>query len=167
MDRLDALTKNARCGLMLVLLVLTLFLRFRLALWVAAGIPVALLGTVAVFPVAGISISTMSVMAFILVLGILVDDAIVVGERVYAYEQRGKPRLVAAVQGTQEVSLPVFFGVLTTMATFLPIVNIPGPMGSFFRPLGVTVMIALAFSLIESQLILPAHLAHRKAEKSG
>ncbi|MDH3994590.1 MAG: efflux RND transporter permease subunit, partial [Gammaproteobacteria bacterium] len=165
-DRLEALTKNARSGLILVLLVLTLFLRFRLALWVAAGIPVALLGTVAVFPLASLSISTMSVMAFILVLGILVDDAIVVGERVYAYEQDGKPRLIAAVQGTQEVSLPVFFGVLTTMATFLPIVNIPGPMGSFFRPLGVTVMIALAFSLIESQLILPAHLAHRKAEKS-
>ena len=96
-DRLEALTKNARSGLMLVLLVLTLFLRFRLALWVAAGIPVALLGTVAMFPLAGISISTMSVMAFILVLGILVDDAIVVGERVYAYEQDGKPRLVAAV----------------------------------------------------------------------
>ena len=163
-DRLDALTKNARSGLLLVLLVLTLFLRFRLALWVAAGIPVALLGTVAVFPVAGISISTMSVMAFILVLGILVDDAIVVGERVYAHEQQGKKRLQAAVEGTQEVSLPVFFGVLTTMATFIPIVNIPGPMGSFFAPLGYTVIIALGFSIIESQFILPTHLAHRKAE---
>ena len=163
-DRLDALTKNARSGLLLVLLVLTLFLRFRLALWVAAGIPVAMLGTVAVFPVAGISISTMSVMAFILVLGILVDDAIVVGERVYAHEQQGKKRLQAAVEGTQEVSLPVFFGVLTTMATFIPIVNIPGPMGGFFAPLGYTVIIALGFSIIESQLILPAHLAHRKTE---
>jgi len=163
-DRLDALAKNARSGLLLVLLILTLFLRFRLALWVAAGIPVAMLGTVAVFPLAGISISTMSVMAFILVLGILVDDAIVVGERIYAYEQGGKPRLVAAVAGAQEVSLPVFFGVLTTMATFIPIINIPGPMGGFFRPLGATVIIALGFSLIESQLILPTHLAHRKAE---
>jgi len=164
-DRLDALTKNARSGLLLVLLVLTLFLRFRLALWVAAGIPVALLGTVALFPVAGISISTMSVMAFILVLGILVDDAIVVGERVYAHEQQGKGRLQAAVEGTQEVSLPVLFGVLTTMATFIPIINIPGPMGGFFAPLGYTVILALAFSIIESQLILPSHLAHRKAEK--
>ncbi|MDH3993930.1 MAG: efflux RND transporter permease subunit, partial [Gammaproteobacteria bacterium] len=164
-DRLDALTKNARSGLLLVLLVLTLFLRFRLALWVAAGIPVALLGTVALFPMAGISISTMSVMAFILVLGILVDDAIVVGERVYAHEQQGKERLQAAVEGTQEVSLPVLFGVLTTMATFIPIINIPGPMGGFFAPLGYTVILALAFSIIESQLILPPHLAHRKAEK--
>jgi multidrug efflux pump subunit AcrB len=166
-DRLNALAKNARSGLLLVLLVLTLFLRFRLALWVAAGIPVAMLGTVALFPAAGISISTMSVMAFILVLGILVDDAIVVGERVYTHEQQGKGRLQAAVEGTQEVALPVFFGVLTTMATFIPIVNIPGPMGGFFAPLGFTVILALAFSIIESQLILPAHLAHRKAEKQA
>tara|TARA_R110002110_G_scaffold66978_1_gene183019 strand:- start:114752 stop:117955 length:3204 start_codon:yes stop_codon:yes gene_type:complete len=164
-DRLDALTKNARSGLILVLLVLTLFLRFRLALWVAAGIPVALLGTVALFPVTGISISTMSVMAFILVLGILVDDAIVVGERVYAHEQQGMERTRAAILGTQEVSIPVFFGVLTTMATFIPIVNIPGTMGGFFAPLGFTVILALAFSIVESQFILPSHLAHRKAER--
>jgi multidrug efflux pump subunit AcrB len=163
-DRLAALTKNARSGLLLVLLVLTLFLRFRLALWVAAGIPVALLGTVALFPATGISISTMSVMAFILVLGILVDDAIVVAERVYAHEQTGMPQLAAAAAGTKEVSVPVIFGVLTTMTTFLPIITIPGSMGGFFQPLGATVLLALIFSLIESQLILPAHLAHRKPE---
>ncbi|NND69312.1 MAG: efflux RND transporter permease subunit [Halioglobus sp.] len=163
-DRLDAMTKNARSGLILVLLALTLFLRFRLALWVAAGIPVALLGAVALFPAAGISISTISVMAFILVLGILVDDAIVVGERVYAHEQMGHARLAAASRGTREVSLPVFFGVLTTMATFIPVLNIPGPMGGFYAPLGYTVIIALAFSIVESQLILPSHLAHRSPE---
>ncbi len=163
-DRLDALAKNARSGLLLVLLVLTLFLRFRLALWVAAGIPVALLGTVALFPLTGVSISTMSVMAFILVLGILVDDAIVVAERVYSYEQQGVGQLAAAMAGAKDVAVPVMFGVLTTMATFIPIVNIPGPFGGFFAPLGWTVMMALMFSLVESQLILPSHLAHRKAE---
>ncbi|MDH5171577.1 MAG: efflux RND transporter permease subunit [Gammaproteobacteria bacterium] len=163
-DRLDALAKNARSGLLLVLLVLTLFLRFRLALWVAAGIPVAMLGTVALFPWAGISISTMSVMAFILVLGILVDDAIVVAERVYSYEQEGMGQLAAAMAGAKDVSVPVMFGVLTTMATFIPIVNIPGPFGGFFAPLGWTVVLALLFSLVESQLILPSHLAHRRAE---
>ena len=163
-DRLDALTKNARSGLILVLLVLTLFLRFRLALWVAAGIPVALLGTVALFPVFNISISTMSVMSFILVLGILVDDAIVIGERVYAHEQQGKDQLTAAVDGAQEVSVPVIFGVFTTMATFIPIMNIPGAMSNFFSVIGFVVILALFFSIIESQLILPGHLAHRKAE---
>ncbi len=164
-DRLDTLTRNARSGLILVLLILTVFLRFRLALWVAAGIPVAMLGTVAMFPLAGLSISTVSVMAFILVLGILVDDAIVVGERVYAYEQQGKNQLDAAIAGTQEVSTPVVFGVLTTMATFIPVMSVPGTMGGFFTPLGVVAVIALAFSIIESQFILPSHLAHRQAER--
>ena len=163
-DRLDALSRNARSGLLLVLLVLTLFLRFRLALWVAAGVPVALLGTIAIFPAVGLSISTVSVMGFILVLGILVDDAIVVGERVYALEQDGIPRLEAATNGTLDVSLPVIFGVLTTMATFIPILNIPGPMGGFYKPLAYTVIAALAFSVIESQLILPSHLARRTEE---
>jgi multidrug efflux pump subunit AcrB len=165
-DRLDALTRNARSGLLLVLLVLTLFLRFRLALWVAAGIPVAMLGAIAMFPVLGISISTVSVMAFILVLGILVDDAIVIAERVYAHEQMGKDQLTAAVDGAREVSTPVIFGVLTTMATFIPIMNIPGSMGSFFGVMGVVVIIALFFSIVESQIILPSHLAHRSLERS-
>ena len=165
-DRLNALSGNAISGLALVLLVLTLFLRFRLALWVAAGIPVALLGTVALFPLTGISISTMSVMAFILVLGILVDDAIVVAERVYSFEQEGMGQLAAAMAGAKDVAVPVIFGVLTTMATFIPIVNIPGPFGGFFAPMGYTVILALLFSMIESQLILPSHLAHRKAEAS-
>ena len=163
-DRMGALTKNARSGLILVLIILTLFLRFRLALWVAAGLPVAILGTLALFPMAGISISTISVMAFILVLGILVDDAIVVGERVYAHEQQGKNQIQAAIDGTQEVSMPVIFGVFTTMAAFIPIMNIPGSMGGFFGVLGQVVLIALFFSIVESQLILPSHLAHRKPE---
>jgi multidrug efflux pump subunit AcrB len=113
---------------------------------------------------AGISISTISVMAFILVLGILVDDAIVVGERVYAHEQQGKNQIQAAIDGTQEVSMPVIFGVFTTMAAFIPIMNIPGSMGGFFGVLGQVVLIALFFSIVESQLILPSHLAHRKPE---
>lgn len=163
-ERMGALTKNARSGLILVLITLTLFLRFRLALWVAAGLPVAVLGTLAAFPVVGISISTLSVMAFILVLGILVDDAIVVGERVYAHEQQGKSQLQAAIDGTRDVSMPVIFGVFTTMAAFIPIMNIPGPMGGMFGVLGQVVLIALFFSILESQLILPSHLAHRKPE---
>ncbi|MEM1112261.1 MAG: efflux RND transporter permease subunit [Pseudomonadota bacterium] len=164
-DRLNALGKNARSGLILVLLVLTLFLRFRLAIWVAAGIPVAMLGTIAMFPALNLSISSISIMAFILVLGILVDDAIVVGERIYTYEQQGMSRMEAASRGTRDVSVPVIFGVLTTMATFLPLVAISSGMGAFFQPLGVVVIVALFFSIVESQLVLPSHLAHRKAER--
>ncbi len=160
-ERLDTLTNTALSGLVLVVIILALFLRFRLAMWVAAGIPIALLGTLAVFPYADISISTMTVMAFILVLGILVDDAIVVGERVYGHEQMGKGPVQAAIDGTYEVSIPVIFGVLTTMAAFLPLIIVPGRMAEFFGVIGSVVIIALVFSIIESQLILPAHLAHR------
>jgi hypothetical protein len=166
-ERLDTLTNTALSGLLLVVIILALFLRFRLAMWVAAGIPIALLGTIAVFPYADISISTITVMAFILVLGILVDDAIVVGERVYGHEQMGKDPVQAAIDGTREVSIPVIFGVLTTMAAFLPLIIVPGRMADFFAVIGYVVIIALIFSIIESQLILPAHLAHRNHEEPG
>lgn len=162
--RLDALVRNAIGGLFLVMTALTIFLRFQVAMWVAAGIPVALLGTVLMFPLFDFTISTLTVMAFILVLGIVVDDAIVVGERVFAYEQTGLSKRDAAIRGTYEVSVPVIFGVLTTMATFLPLVLGGGRMGSFFSVIGYVVMIALVLSIIESQLILPAHLSHRKTE---
>ena len=165
-ERLDVLSNTALGGLLLVVIVLALFLRFRLAMWVAAGIPIALLGTIAVFPYAGISISTVTVMGFILVLGILVDDAIVVGERVYAHEQMGKDPVQAAIDGTREVSIPVIFGVLTTMAAFLPLVIVEGRMADFFSVIGYVVIIALVFSIIESQLILPAHLAHRNHKEA-
>ena len=165
-ERLDVLSNTALSGLLLVVVVLALFLRFRLAMWVAAGIPIALLGTIAVFPYVGISISTVTVMAFILVLGILVDDAIVVGERVYGHEQMGKDPVQAAIDGTREVSIPVIFGVLTTMAAFLPLIIVPGRMADFFGVIGYVVIIALVFSLIESQLILPAHLAHRNHKEA-
>lgn len=160
--RLDTLVRNAVSGLMLVMAALTLFLRFQVAMWVGLGIPVALLGTVLLFPLFDFTISTLTVMAFILVLGIVVDDAIVVGERVFAYEQMGLSKRDAAIRGTQEVSVPVIFGVLTTMATFLPLVLGGGRMGEFFAVIGYVVMIALVLSIIESQLILPAHLSHRK-----
>ena len=166
-DRVSTLVNNAWSGLLLVFVVLALFLRFRLALWVTAGVPVALLGAIAVFPYADISISTLTVMAFILVLGIVVDDAIVVGESVYTHELQGKPPIVAAIDGTYEVSVPVVFGVLTTMAAFLPLIVVPGRMGDFFGVIGWVVIICLTFSLIESQFILPSHLANRKREQSS
>ena len=166
-ERLSVLNGTAGSGLVLVLIVLALFLRFRVAMWVALGIPIALLGCIATFPYAGINISTLTVMAFILVLGVLVDDAIVVGERVYSHEQMGKGRVQAAIEGTREVCVPVIFGVLTTVAAFLPLVLVPGRMSEFFSAIGYVAIIALGFSIVESQLILPAHLAYRKADKSS
>jgi multidrug efflux pump subunit AcrB len=160
--RLDVMRRNAAGGLILVLIILALFLRFRLAMWVAAGVPISFLGAVMFFPVFGLTISTMSVMAFILVLGILVDDAIVIGESVHTYESKLGDQVQAAIRGTQAVSIPVVFGVMTSMAAFLPILIVPGRMGSFFGTIGEVAILCLVFSLVESQLILPAHLAHRR-----
>ena len=159
--RLSVLNTNAAGGLVLVLIVLALFLKFKVAMWVAIGIPVALLGTIALFPYAEITISTMTVMGFILVLGIVVDDAIVVGERIYAHEQMGKDQMTAAIEGTWEVSVPVIFGVLTTVAAFLPLVLVESRLSDFFGVIGWVVIFALIMSIVESQLILPSHLAHR------
>ena len=160
-ERMSVLLKNAAGGLLLVLVILALFLQFRLAMWVAIGIPVAMMGTLAIVPFTDLTISTMTVLGFILVLGIVVDDAIVVGERVYAHEQMNKEPMQAAVEGTWEVSVPVIFGVLTTIAAFLPLIMVDGQMSGFFAPLGWIVIFALICSIIESQLILPSHLAHR------
>ena len=162
--RISALTKNAYAGLALVLLILTLFLRFKVAIWVAAGIPIAILGAIWMFPFAGINISSLTVLAFILVLGIVVDDAIVVGERIFSHETIQKNHREAAIAGTAEVITPVVFGVLTTIAAFLPILLIAGRMGEFFSIIGWVVLVCLVFSILECMLILPAHLAHRKTE---
>ena len=160
--RLDVLRKNGGGGLILVLIVLTVFLRFRLAMWVAAGVPISFLGAMMFFPAFGLTISTMTVMACILVLGVLVDDAIVIGESVHSFEVELGDQVQAAIKGTQAVYIPVIFGVLTSMTAFLPIMVVPGRMGDFFGVIGLTAILCLVFSLLESQLILPAHLAHRR-----
>ena len=165
--RLDALVGNAAGGLLLVLIVLTVFLRFRLAFWVAVGILVALLAPAILFPIAGLSISSMSVVGFLLALGIVVDDAIVVGERIYAHERSAESQEHAAIAGTHEVVLPVIFGVLTSVAAFIPLLLGAGRLGGIFLIVGFVVVVCLVFSLVESQLILPSHLAHRKASSAS
>lgn len=161
-DRISTVAKNAYTGLLLVLVILALFLRFKLAIWVAAGIPIAIAGALALFPSVGLTISSLTVMGFILVLGIIVDDAIVVGERIHSYERKGFSQEEAAIEGALEVSVPVIFGVLTTIAAFLPILLLGGQMGAFFNAIGAVVVFCLMASLVESQLILPGHIAHRK-----
>jgi multidrug efflux pump subunit AcrB len=162
--RIATVAQNAYTGLILVLIILALFLKFRLAIWVAAGIPIAIAGALAIFPIIGLTISSLTVMGFILVLGIVVDDAIVVGERIYFFERQGYSKEDAAIEGTVEVSVPVIFGVLTTIAAFLPLLLQTGSFGAFSNVIGGVVVFCLIASLIESQLILPGHIAHRKTE---
>ncbi|GIW41567.1 MAG: acriflavin resistance protein [Candidatus Binatia bacterium] len=162
-DRLETLLRNGQQGFLLVLAVLALFLRFRLAFWVILGVPLSFLGALWLMPSLGQSINVVSLFAFILVLGILVDDAIVVGENIHAETEKGRERLDAAIAGVHGVFVPVTFGVLTTVAAFLPMLVLPGPMGKVFRVIPIVVISALIFSLLESQLVLPAHLGHGRS----
>ena len=159
-SRLDLLVRNGLQGLFLVFLILALFLRFRLSLWVTVGIPVSFLGVLMLMPAFDQSINMLSLFAFILVLGIVVDDAIVVGENIYNEHESGVTGRDGAVKGVREVSIPVVFGVLTTIVAFVPLVFLPGVLGKFFAMIPIVVILALAFSLIESMLVLPSHLAH-------
>jgi multidrug efflux pump subunit AcrB len=157
--RLDTLLSNAGSGFVLVFVVLALFLRLRLALWVSLGIPVAFLGALALLPTFDVSINLISLMGFIVVLGIVVDDAIVVGEHTCTEQARTGDGLRGAVLGASGVGTPVVFGVLTTVVAFAPLLWVPGPMGRVARVIPVVVCLCLLFSLLESLFILPSHLA--------
>ncbi len=157
--RLQMLIENGIFGLILVFLVLTLFLRPSLAFFVMLGIPISFLGAMLFLGPLGISINLASLFGFILVLGIVVDDAIIVGESIFTqFQKHGGPGVAASVAGTQKVSIPVTFAVLTTIVAFLPILTIPGFLGKFFYPIPVVVIATLIWSLIESKLVLPYHL---------
>jgi len=159
-DRLDLLRKNGLQGLALVFLVLALFLEFRLAFWVALGIPVSMFGACAVLWQFDQSLNMLSMFAFLIALGIVVDDAIVIGENIYAHRESGKTLLQAAVVGTVEVLPSVATSVLTTIFAFMPMFFVSGVMGKFFAVLPLAVIAMLVISLLESTLILPCHLAH-------
>lgn len=158
--RLDMMLSNLLQGSILVAFMLSLFLRFRLALWVMIGLPVCFLGAVMLMPVFGISINILSLFAFIMVLGIVVDDAIVIGESAYSEIESKGGGVDNVIRGAKRVATPATFGVLTTIAVFAPFTLSSGPEGAFFYNIAVVVILCLAFSLIESKLILPAHLAH-------
>jgi multidrug efflux pump subunit AcrB len=166
-SRRDLLIRNGRMGLVLLFLVLALFLRLRLAAWVAVGIPVSFLGAIWLLPAFDISINLLSLFAFIIVLGIVVDDAIVVGENIHTHLERGKKPLQAAIDGAQEIAVPVVFSILTTVAAFSPLLLVGGMMGKFMRAVPIIVIATLFFSLVESLLVLPSHLSHLKAEKGA
>ena len=166
-DRLAIMLRNGAAGLVLVLVVLTLFLEFRLAIWVSLGIPIALLGAVALMPGLGVSMNMVSSFAFLLVLGIVVDDAIIVGENIHRHQRAEGGNLRGAVEGVREIFRPVIFAVLTTVAAFLPLLFVPGLAGDMFGVIPLVVVPCLLFSLLESLGILPAHLAHARRRRAA
>jgi len=159
-ERFDLLLKNARIGLILVLGVLTLFLQLRLAFWVALGIPISFLGAIFMMPTTDISLNMISLFAFIITLGLVVDDAIIVGENIYERSRIHGVSIRSSIEGAQQMIVPVTFSIITTMAAFAPMLFVPGVSGKLFRILPLIVILVLIFSLLESFLILPAHLAH-------
>lgn len=161
-ERLDLLTSNAMTGIALVFVVLALFLNLRVAFWVAAGLPFILFGTL--FFMTGkftnLTINEMTTFGFIMALGIVVDDAVVVGESVYATRQRDGDTIENTINGTMKVAIPTLFGVFTTVAAFAALSNISGGLGNLYAQFGTVVTICLLLSVVESKLILPSHLAH-------
>ncbi|MGB0661886.1 MAG: efflux RND transporter permease subunit [Mangrovicoccus sp.] len=166
-ERLQLLTSNGVQGLLLVALMLSIFLKVRLAFWVAMGIPISVMGAIAVSGSQWVDYSLNDVTTFglIIALGILVDDAVVVVESVFEERAKGGDPVAAAERGVNTVAVATIFGVLTTIAAFYPMLLIENPLGKVLAGFSGIVILALIFSLIESKFILPAHLAHMQMDQ--
>lgn len=166
-ERLDLLTKNAVTGIAMVFVVLAVFLNLRVAFWVAAGLPFILFGTLFCMTdrFSGLTLNEMTTFGFIMALGIVVDDAVVVGESVYSTRQKYGDSIHNTILGTLKVAVPTLFGVFTTVAAFAALSNISGGLGNLYSQFGLVVTICLLLSVVESKIILPAHLAHLPTQK--
>ncbi len=160
-DRLALLGNNAWQGLLIVFVILALFLNVRVAFWVAMGIPISIAGTLVLMGdrFLGQSLNDITTFGIIVVLGIVVDDAIVVGESVFAARASGDDPTEATIRGVNRVSTATVFGCLTTVAALYPLLLIDNDIGKIFASFAVVAITALLVSLVESKLILPAHLA--------
>ncbi|MDJ0794157.1 MAG: efflux RND transporter permease subunit [Woeseiaceae bacterium] len=156
--RLGLMFDNMFMGAALVFIVLSLFLRMKVAFWVMVGLPVCFLGALWLMPLWPVTINMISLFGFIIVLGIVVDDAIIIGESIYTKIRADGKTLDNVIHGAHKVAIPATFGVLTTIAAFAPMLFVGGIVGPFFEAMGFVVILCLAFSLVESKLILPAHL---------
>ena len=168
-ERLSMMQRNLFLGSLLVFLILAIFIDIKLAFWVMLGIPISFLGAYALM--AGepfnVTLNMVSLFALILVLGIVVDDAIIIGESTTAAGEKHGHSLNAVILGAQRVAVPAVFGVLTTVVAFSPTVLVSGQYAAFPNEIGYVVTLCLLFSLLESKLILPAHLAHTKPSTSA
>ena len=164
--RLMMMMENMWQGALLVFLILSLFLRMKVAAWVIVGIPITFLGAFFLMPFGPwpVTINMISLFGFIVVLGIVVDDAIIIGESAYTKIRADGHTIDNVVKGAKRVAIPATFGVLTTIAAFAPLLFVGGIVGPFFEAMSMVVVLCLLFSLVESKLILPAHLVHAKID---
>ncbi|GAB4322486.1 MAG: efflux RND transporter permease subunit [Candidatus Sumerlaeia bacterium] len=170
-DRISLLMRNGVQGLILVFLCLTLFLEFRLAFWVALGIPISFMGAMWVLGLRNDSINMISLFAFIMVLGMVVDDAIIIGENIYTKYEQGLSPARACIEGTAQVGWPVIMTVVTTIVAFIPLFFVSGIMGRFIAVMPVAIIATLSVSLLEALFILPGHLSgsleHQQARRTA
>ncbi|MEM9544317.1 MAG: efflux RND transporter permease subunit [Bacteroidota bacterium] len=162
-QRIDLLKNNGMIGFIIVLILLAMFLHYRLAFWVALAIPISFAGMFLCASLLGVTLNVISLFGMIVVIGILVDDGIVIGENIYQHYERGAKPFKAAIDGTMEVLPAVFSAIITTVVAFSAFFFIDGRLGDFFREMAIVVIFSLVFSLVEGALILPAHIAHSKA----
>ena len=166
-QRTALLMRNGWQGMLLVLIILSLFLKPRIAMWVAFGLPISFLGMFAIAGQFDVTINVLSLFAMIIVIGILVDDGIVIAENIYSHFERGKNAIRAAIDGTIEVIPPIISAILTTILAFSTFLFLDGRIGEFFGEVSVIVLLTLTVSLIEALLILPSHIAHSKTLQKG
>lgn len=161
------LFSNAMQGFGLIFLLLLLTLHPKVAIWSTIGVMTAFLGSFFILPYMEVSLNFMTVFGFLLVLGIMVDDAIIVGEAVYERVERGEHGADASILATQLVLKPLVASVFVTMIAFSPWMLLQSEVQQFTRSISIVVISTLVFSLIESLIILPAHLAHVTLPKAN
>jgi len=166
-QRTKLLQENGMIGILLVLLLLSIFLKPTLAFWVAFGLPISFLGMFIFAGYFGVTINVLSLFAMIIVIGILVDDGIVIAENIYNEFEKGKTPIRAAIDGTMDVLPAILSAILTTILAFSTFFFLDGRIGNFFGEVASVVVLTLGVSLIEALIILPAHLAHSNALKKG
>jgi multidrug efflux pump subunit AcrB len=166
-ERTKLLLMNGGQGIFLVLLFLALFLKPRLAFWVAFGIPISFFGMFIFADMFGITINVLSLFGMIIVIGILVDDGIVIAENIYYHYEQGKNPIRAAIDGTMEVVTPITSAIITTLVAFSTFFFLDGRIGEFFGEVALVVILTLSISLVEAVIILPSHIAHSKALTKG
>ncbi len=158
-DSIDVLVNNAIIGLVLLVAILLVFVGVRNALMTGLGIPVTFAITFVVLELMGETFNSNTLFALVLVLGLIVDHAIVIVENSFRLQTEGRTRRQAAVDGVNQVAVPVWAATLTTVAAFLPLAFLPGIIGRFLRVVPITVAIALFASTFEATVFLPSHFA--------
>ena len=148
-------------GAALAIIVVFLFLKnWRATIITAVALPLSIIPTFIVMNYLGFSLNTVSLLGITWVTVILVDDAIVEIENIVRHIQMGKPAYEATEEAASEIGMTVIAISFTIVAVFLPVSFMSGIAGQFFKQFGLTVAVAVLFSLLVARLITPMMAAY-------